>query len=114
MRTFSEIAVARGYRVFVMAFNHPYRVIDSDGKLMSKTFAELAVCRWCQARHHKQVTTQEMCKIRNVNKHISGGPKQRNHTKRKFNNQLKDIINNKLQVAVTKNNITQSNKRNND
>ena len=47
-----------------------------------------------------------MCKIRNVNSHISGGPKQRNHTKDKFNNHLKDIIINKLQVAVTKNTQT--------
>ena len=43
-----------------------------------------------------KLRTQEMCKTRNVNQHISGGPKQRNHTKRKFNKHLKDIISNKL------------------
>ena len=37
------------------------------GKRISKTFAEIAVCLGYQVKHHKQVTTQEMCKIRNVN-----------------------------------------------
>ena len=47
--------------------NHQYRVVDSDDKRISKTFAEIAGCLGYQLRHHKQVTTQEMCKIRNVN-----------------------------------------------
>ena len=47
--------------------NHPYRVVNSDDNRISKTFAEIAGCLGYQRRHHKQVTTQEMCKIRNVN-----------------------------------------------
>ena len=47
--------------------NHPYRVVNSDGKRISKTFTEIAVCLGYQERHHKQVMTQEMCKIRKVN-----------------------------------------------
>ena len=47
--------------------NHPYRVVNSDNKRISKTFAEIAGCLGYQRRHHKQVTTQEMCKISNVN-----------------------------------------------
>ena len=49
-----------------------------------------------------------MCKTRNVNEHISGGPTKRNHTKKKkkkkkeFNIHLMDIISN-LQLTVTKN-----------
>ena len=62
----------------------------------------------------QSVTTQEMYKIRNVNYHISGGPKQRNHTKDKFNNHLKDIIINKLQVSVTKNTQSGGTNVNND
>ena len=47
--------------------NHPYRVVNSGDKRISKTFVEIAGCLGYQQRHHKQVTTQEMCKIRNVN-----------------------------------------------
>ena len=65
LRTFSEIAVARGYRVFVMALT--IHTVNSDGKRISKTFGKIAVCLGYQERHHKQVPTQEMCKIRKVN-----------------------------------------------
>ena len=67
LRTFPEIAVARGLQGSCDGVNHPYGVVDSDGKRISKTFAEIALCLRYQSRHHKQVMTQEMCKIRNVN-----------------------------------------------
>ena len=58
---------SKGLQGICDGVNHPYRVVNSDGKRISKTFVEIAVCLGHQERHHKQVTTQEMCKIRNVN-----------------------------------------------
>ena len=58
---------SKGLQGICDGVNHTHRVIDSDGKQISKTFVGIAICWRYQARHHKQVTTQEMCKIRNVN-----------------------------------------------
>ena len=35
---------SKGLQGICDGINHPYRVIDSDGKRISKTFAEIAVC----------------------------------------------------------------------
>ena len=47
--------------------NHLYGVNDSNVKQISKTFVEIAICCGIRQNIQKQVTTQEMCKTRNVN-----------------------------------------------
>ena len=57
----------KGLQGICDGINHPYGVVNCDGKRISKTFAKIAACLEHQEIHHKQVITQEMCKIRNVN-----------------------------------------------
>ena len=81
------------------------------GKRISKTFAEIT-------DGVRQGITNKLqhrkCIIGAKSNNTSGGPRQRNLTKEKFNNHLVDIITNELQVAVTKNTQTGGTKWKND
>ena len=62
-----ENRCGKGLQDICDEINHPYTVVNSNGKRISKTFAEIADCLGYQERHHKLVTKQEMCKTRNFN-----------------------------------------------
>ena len=58
-----ENRCGKGFQGICDDINHPYRVVNSGDKRISKKFAEIAGCLGYKQRHHKQVRDRKCVRL---------------------------------------------------